>query len=143
MIGLSGAVRTLRLHIKGTIANSVPTSRSGTERLREWKSLVASCVKDLRGARRWDPEDNFAITLGLSFCPSLHGNQRLDVENFIKPILDALAAGLFCDEETNPQDIERWDYDDSNFSILLIHRLADANREKDEGIAVWVSARPS
>lgn len=42
-----------------------------------------------------------------AFHMGSHGNQRLDIENFIKPTLDALAAGLFCPNQTNPREIAR------------------------------------
>ena len=72
-----------------------------------------------------------------------HGNQKnLDVENFIKPVIDALAAGLFCDPDQDPQEIAKWGFDDSNFRTLLIHRLDDATRRDDEGVAISVSSGP-
>ena len=64
----------------------------------------------------------------------------LDVENFVKPVVDGLAAGLFCDNDTDPNHIELWNYDDSNFNTLLIHRLEDARRPEDEGIAISISS---
>jgi hypothetical protein len=78
----------------------------------------------------------------MTFHPGNHGNRPLDAENFIKPILDALAAGLFCDNQTEPMDIEHWNYDDSNFNTLLVHRLDDALNPRDEGTAIAVSSRP-
>ena len=142
VIELPDATHGLCLSIMGQIANSISTGQSAGEHLREWKKLVASQVKDSRGVEKWNPNNSFAISLGLSFCPALHGNQALDVENFIKPIIDALAAGLFCEADTDPQDIQHWSYDDSNFSTLLIHRLPDADRPENEGIAVCVSSKP-
>ena len=44
----------------------------------------------------------------------------MDVDNFVKPIIDALAAGLFCDPQIDPNNIPHWNYDDSNFNTLLI-----------------------
>ena len=66
----------------------------------------------------------------------------MDVDNFIKPIIDALAAGLFCDVDIDPQDIPRYNYDDSNISTLLIHRLANADRRENEGVVIYVSSKP-
>ena len=104
---------------------------------------MASGVKEVRGAAAWNPAGNFAISLGLSFHLPSHGNQKnLDVENFIKPVIDALAAGLFCDPGQDPQEIAEWRYDDSNFRTLLIHRLDDATRSDDEGVAISASSGP-
>lgn len=133
----------LCLPIFGYIANSVPTSDSGKKRLDGWKPLITSEVKDARGGRAWSSQDFYTITLGFSFNinSGWHGYRSLDVENFIKPVIDALAAGLFCDEQTEPYTITRWNFDDSNFNTLLIHRLPDAPTQQDEGIAICVSAK--
>ena len=78
--------------------------------------------------------------MSFKFNPKKHGNQRLDVENYVKPVVDAIAAGLFCPPETEPKNITNWNYDDSNFNTLLIHRLPDANDPQSEGIAVCISS---
>ena len=127
----------LRLPVTGTIINSV-TERK--ESLQAWKVKIASEVKAARETP-WNPGNDYAITLFLSFHPANHGNRPLDVENYIKPIIDALAAGLFCDPQTDPNDIPHWNYDDSNFNTLLIHRLPDATAPDKEGIAICASAR--
>ena len=127
----------LCLPIIGYIVNSI-TERK--DKLRDWKLQIASEVKVARGGRVWTPNHRFAISVGFSFNPRNHGYQPLDVENFVKPVIDALAAGLFCDQETDPSNIQRWDYDDSNFNTLLVHRLFDASNPRDEGIAVCVSS---
>ena len=141
VIELPDAVCTLCLPITGhRIVNSV---ENNPRRLIGWKRLVASRVKEKRGREQWDSRDRFAITVGLSFSPEYHGGKRrLDVDNFIKPIIDALAAGLFCDAATDPQGIQKFDYDDSNFNTLLIHRLANADRRENEGVVIYVSSKP-
>ena len=141
VIKLPGAARTLCLSITGErIVNSV---ESNTPLLTNWKRLVASRVKERRGPTMWDPRDSYAITVALSFCPDYHGGNRdLDVDNFAKPIIDALAAGIFCDDDTDPQEIRRFNYNDSNFSTLLIHRLPNADQRDNEGIAVYASSKP-
>jgi hypothetical protein len=78
------------------------------------------------------------VTLGLSFHPGSHGNQSLDVENFIKPTLDAVAAGLFSANSVSLETLSRWHHDDSNFNHLLIHRLGDARDSSSEGGALFV-----
>ena len=143
VIGISDASRVAPLRVFGEIGNSVPTSERGKKVLQAWKVKVASDVRVKRGDMPWDPEDRSVVTLGFSFCPELHGGprQRLDVENYIKPTLDALAAGLFSELGEDLASIPRWDYDDSNFSTLLIHRLPDASSAADEGVVIFVSAK--
>jgi len=97
-------------------------------------------TKRLRGASSWNPADGYAITIGFSLCPRAHGNQKLDIENFVKPSVDALAAGLFCGAEVDAAQIQRYDYDDSGFTHLLVQRLSDAPSEEEEGAAFCVSA---
>ena len=142
VIALPDAARSLQRHVSGVIINSITDGPRGRERQQLWKVSVASGVKAERGAEPWSPQDSYAISLSFRFHPGNHGNRPLDVENFVKPVVDALAAGLFCPAEQNPQDIKGWKFDDSNFNTLLLRRLEDAQSREDEGIAICVSARP-
>ena len=132
--------RSLTLPVSGFIANSISTTRTGKARLDKWKAEVMSAVKAKRGGREWNSNAKFAISIGFRFNMANHYNRKLDVENFLKPVVDALAAGLFCDNETDAKDVRIWNYDDSNFDTLLIHRLPDAPRRDGEGVAICVSA---
>ena len=125
------------LQVTGEIINEF--TEKATKKA-EWKRSIASEVKAMRGDAPWDPRDNYAISLALKFCPDNHGHQRLDVENYVTPIVDAIAAGLFCDRSADPFTIEYWNFDDSNFDTLLIHRLPDSDDPAAEGIAMYVSA---
>ena len=127
--------------VKGIIGNFAATSDRGKRLYQEWKRLVASKAKSLRGTTAWNPESLYCITCGFIFHMPSHGNRKLDVENFIKPTLDALAAGLFCSEDQDPNKIERYDYDDSNFRFMFIQRLADAKSENDEGVVINISVQ--
>lgn len=124
--------------VPGTIINSITEHK---EKLRRWKRTVASSIKKARGGAPWDPCRFYAITLEFRFHPANHGYQSLDVENFLKPVIDAVAAGLFCEKEEDPLKIEHWNYDDSNFRTLLIHRAADPLSAHQEGVHVFVSVR--
>ena len=128
----------LHLEVRGEIVNEFTDN---TQKKLEWKRQLASAVRGSRGEDPWAPGDTYAISLALRFHPGYHGGptQDLDVENYVKPIVDAIAAGLFCDPQTDPFAIDRWDYDDSNFNTLLVHRLPDADLPEDEGVTVFVS----
>ena len=123
--------------IQGTIVNFI------AERPKQqvWKRTVASVIKTARDGSPWDPRDLYAVTLQFRFHPDNHGNQELDVENYVKPVVDAVAAGLFLKAEKDPNEIEMWDFPDSNFRTLLIHRVADPEDKYGEGVHVSVSAR--
>ena len=104
-----------------------------------WKAKIASAVREKRGAKHWCADDEYAISLTMRFHLGTHGGQKLDADNFVKLILDAIAAGLFS--SSNPSVSESWDFPDYNFKTLLIHRLPDAATCCYEGIAVCVSVR--
>ncbi len=128
----------LELRVSGEIVNSI-TERKDAQL--DWKRRIASEVREARGGGPWDAGQRYAISLAMRFCPALHGHRSdFDVENFVKPVLDGLAAGLFSPPGQDPRAIKRFDYDDSNFSTLFIHRLPDAARPEDEGVAISVSA---
>ncbi|MCY4581358.1 MAG: hypothetical protein OXE50_00945 [Chloroflexi bacterium] len=127
----------LSVRVNGSAINSI-TERA--QALQAWKVRVASAVKAVRGGEPWKTADTYAVTLAFTFYPPNHGNQRLDLDNFVKPVIDALAAGLFCPAQINPRDIPRWDYDDSNFNTLLVQRLPDATTMGGEGVTVSVSS---
>lgn len=123
----------LALLVLGEIVNEF-TNRA--VRKRDWKVHVAQAVKEARGAVPRDPGDEYAISLAFRFHPGFHGGPKrtLDVENFVKPVLDAVAAGLFCDPDTEPDAIERWEYDDSNFTTLFVHRLPTLRTPRKRGL---------
>ena len=67
----------------------------------------------------------------------------MDVENFIKPTIDAMAAGLFCTNDQDISAIDRYDYDDSNFRHLFVQRLDDTATPTEEGVGICVSVAGS
>lgn len=134
-------VLRLAVPVIAPIGNSIATSASGKTRTAAWKVAVASAVKAGRGHASFKPDSIYSVSLGFSFNPVAHGNQPLDVENFMKPTLDALAAGLFCEESRDPASITRFAYDDSNFRYLFVHRLPDAPSAQTEGAGIVVSIR--
>ena len=132
----------LALLVLGEVLNEFT---SNARKKRDWKLQVAEAVKEARGTGPWDPGDDYAISLAFRFHPGFHGvpNRSLDVENFVKPVLDAVAAGLFCAPDILPDAIPRWDYDDSNFSTLFVHRLPATPDSGAGGVAVFVSSGQS
>jgi hypothetical protein len=140
---LDGHSQILALPVHGIIGNTIAERGKGSHRTVSWKLKIGNAVKSARGSDKWASNDRYAITLGFAFHPKSHGNQPLDVENFIKPTLDALSAGLFCDQDVDLSLLEGWKYDDSHFNHFLVHRLFDAATAGQEGVAVFVSAARS
>lgn len=142
----SAGAPALTIPVSGKIINSV-VDKPRQPQQQAWKAEIASAVKAARGGQ-WNSEAKFAVSIGFRFNidSGWHGYgkggapRKLDVENFLKPVVDALAAGLFCGEATDPRRIQQWDYDDSNFDTLLIHRLPDAPTPQGEGVGICVSA---
>lgn len=122
--------------VQGIIVNAFVTPGQ-----RHWKRTVASAIKRARGGSPWDPRDFYAVTLEFRFHASNHQNQELDVENYVKPVVDAVAAGLFLEAEKDPSEIQTWAFPDSNFRTLLIHRAPDPKDRSGEGVHVSVSVR--
>ena len=125
----------------GVIGNSITTSLQGKQRTAEWKVRVAGAVRAARPANTPGQPERYAITVGFSFHLPSHGNQELDIENFMKPTLDAIACGLFGAADLDHTAVARWHFDDARFAHLLVHRLPDAETEASEGAAIFISAR--
>ncbi len=127
--------------VHGMIANFTPSSVQGRERLKNWKRKIAIQVKSKR-SQLYNPDDTYAVSIGMKFHTPLHGEQKLDLDNFSKPIIDAIAAGLFCKENEDPRKFERYNqFDDSNFKHIFLDRLVDAKQENEEGITIIVSKK--
>ena len=116
--------------VRGPIINSFPGGRQGSARRawnearQAWKEKVTRAVKDERGGAQWIPEHLYAVTLQFRFHPR---PTPLDVDNFVKPVLDGLRDGLCVD--------------DSNFRTLLIRRLPDLPDDKEpEEVRLFVSS---
>jgi len=123
--------------IRGRIINSVVDSPKKQELL-NWKQRIAKAIFDSRNGQEFSPDNHYTISLSLKFCPSLHGNLKLDVENYIKPILDGIAAGLFCSTEQNPAQITKFDFDDSNFDKFFVEKLPNGLEERDELVIITI-----
>lgn len=131
--------RRILIPVHAIIGNAVPTSVGGRATLLNWKRQVAQAAKVARSGTRLDSPQSLSVSAGFTFHRPTHGNQTLDVENFLKPTFDGLAAGLFCDEDTDCSLLERFAYDDSGFRYLFVHRLPDAVASSDEGAGIVVS----
>ena len=119
VLRFNGEAKTVSTSVKGPVIHS-----KHREKLRKWREEVTCAVEAERGGAPWIPEDRYAVTLQFRFCR--HENEILDVDNYIKPVLDGLAEGLCVD--------------DSNFRILLIHRLPNAETPEEEGVRLFVSS---
>ena len=117
-------------------------------KLRRWKEDVACAVKANRGDQ-WCSKNSkhlYAVTLQFRFCQRSHPSHEGDLDNYVKPVLDGLAAGLFLEEKKDPRDRHHLPtfavhhgVDDSNFRILLIRRL-DVKAEEEEGVCIFISS---
>ncbi len=130
----------LTVRVSGFIANSVTDRGKPREKALSWKREVAAQVKARRGSTPWPEARLYAISLGFSFRPGSHGGGAFDVENYLKPVLDGVAAGLFCSNEVATSSIVSFSFNDSGFHHLLVQRLRDASSAHLEGVALAVAA---
>ncbi len=127
--------------IYGMIANFTPSTPTGRKRLQDWKRKISIQIRSRR-ERIEDPKSTFAITVGMKFHTHLHGEQNLDLDNYSKPIIDAIAAGLFCNEKEDLSKITNYNqFDDSNFRHLYVERLSDAKEPSEECVVIVVSCK--
>lgn len=132
---------THRIHLPvlGIIGNSVPTSANGKAVTLSWKRTVAAAAKQARGEGPLESKASYAVSASFSFHPGSHGHQGLDVENFLKPTFDGLAAGLFCAPNVDCLRLERFAYDDTGFRHLYVYRQPDAASASQEGVGIIIS----
>lgn len=139
-VKFSGRKNILSIIILGMIANVSPNTKGGRQRLQLWKRKIAIDTKLHRGNVVFNPDNQYALSIGMKFHPYTHGNQKLDLDNFIKPIIDGIAAGLFSNDGENLSQLSKYNqFDDSNFQFIFMERLPDAKAESQEGISVIVS----
>lgn len=126
-----GEIIVQHLLVSGEIVNSVCTR----EKALPYKRKVAKTIRAVTCEH--SPNSIYAISLSMKFCPLIHGHRELDVDNFLKPLLDGIAAGLFCDTEID--SIEYFGFDDSNFIKLYVERLSNTLRPDEEGVIITIS----
>ena len=137
------ASKRARALVVGTVTRySRETRKTGA--FDNWRRKVAAKVKADRGAVPWEVGGGYTISLALRLdLHKNHNNNDGDLDNFAKPIIDAIAFGLFCPAEVDPLTTKNWkDYNDrsSTFGTLFVHRLPDSCDEP-EGVAIYVSRR--
>jgi hypothetical protein len=127
----------IRVIVHGKIMNSVGDGAKYKAKAKSWKQRIAKAVGEKRKGVQ-NPKMLYAISVTMHFHPATHGNQELDAENFLKPILDATAAGLFADENKKPEELHDFRYDDSNFENVYFDRMW-VDRKQDELIIITIS----
>ena len=139
MVRYTGETRSLVVAIDGVVRNSIPNTQKARAELHEWKRRVTQAVGGRRGARPWNPHDMYTVSLALRFHLPNHHNREVDIDNYCKPVLDAVAAGLF---DPAPNDVTGWrGYPEHRFRTLLVHRLRDGADPAQEGVVIAVSTR--
>jgi hypothetical protein len=128
----------VKTFVSGKIINSVPSSNSDKELSVPWKRKVAKSIYDSMIRGKNDPDDFYAVSLSMRFYPKDTKGQKLDVENYAKPIIDGIAKGLFSNDP-NFENVQKFNEDDSNFRYLYIERIQDATNESERGVKIVVS----
>ncbi len=121
---------------KREVVNSVVDSKR-SETLRAWKLKVATTVRE---NRRFETDPIPAvISVAFMMCSENHGGRDYDIENFVKPVIDGVAMGLWGNLDAVRNDPSlRFDADDSVFSSIYLQNcpvtLPDA-----EGVYIVVA----
>ena len=105
---------------------------------REWKLKVADAVRHARSLAT--PPVSSAVSIAFFICPANHWSHRYDIENFVKPVIDGVAMGLWGDLDrvrTDPAAL--FDADDSVFRSIYVE-VCDVEDSLAEGAFVTVSA---
>jgi len=123
----------LKKVIRGKIINSITQHKI---ELLNWKQKIAENISKAKIIAEPKAYSIYAVSLSFRFHQKHHSSNKLDVENYIKPVIDGIAAGLFS---KNPKSITKFNFDDSNFKHLLIEKLDSPLNPSDEGIAIVVT----
>jgi Holliday junction resolvase RusA-like endonuclease len=137
----------LCLAVFGEIASWAPgNDHEKRKKWQEWHVKISRKVNAKRGDAPWADYNDYAISLGMAFKrPNSRG--KLDVDNHIKPIVDAINA--FPEKKEMPNLGNRWTFDDSKFTTVLAHKLPDPGNSlsgsgislrEEEGIVICISS---
>jgi hypothetical protein len=120
------------------IMNSVVSSKNA-DLLYAWKVKIADCINNIKTM----PVSTKAAAISITFFfyRPLHGNKDLDIENFVKPVIDGIAKGLFSKnwpQEKQQEGKVHFNEDDSIFKKIYLE-YHDHIEELKEGlyITVW------
>ena len=126
--------RTLVVRAEGEIVNETGQN----EKLDRWRREVMSAVQRARRGKSWNSNDEYAVSIGLRLHLGDHGESSFDIDNYTRPTINAIAAGLFSDAA--PEDLGSWNFPGANFRTLLVRRLPDTDDTSKEGAAIFVSS---
>jgi len=124
-------------HGRREVINSVVGSNKA-KALRDWKLEVAETI---RKSRRFETGPIPAVlSIAFLMCSENHGNREYDIENFVKPVIDGIAMGLWGDLDAVRNDSSvRFDADDSVFRSLYFE---DCPVESPNAEGVYIAVFP-
>lgn len=122
------------------VINSIVASAK-KEQLNRWKHSVADEInKKILGPVRIK---HAAVSLSFFFSVPLRGKRSFDAENFIKPVLDGIAKGLFAkdwNKECGQAKI-KFNEDDSVFRQVYFERHDVKDSHEGVFVTVWKADR--
>lgn len=122
------------------VVNSIVASAK-KEQLNRWKHSVADEInKKTSGPVRIK---RAAVSLSFFFSVPLRGRRSFDAENFIKPVLDGIAKGLFAKDwhKECGQAKTRFNEDDSVFRQVYFERHDVKDSHEGVFVTVWETSR--
>jgi hypothetical protein len=119
------------------VINSVVSSKNA-DLLYSWKIKIADNINKLKiSPISLEPA---SVSVSFFFYKPFHGNRDFDIENFIKPIIDGAAKGLFSKDweaEKVKEEKVHFNEDDSIFKKIYLE-YHDYIEESKEGIYITV-----
>lgn len=106
--------------------------------LRDWKLEVSETIRKFR---RYETEPMPAVrSVAFLMHPVNHGNREYDIENFVKPVIDGIAMGLWDDlDRVRDEPSARFDEDDTVFRSLYFE---DCPVESPDAEGVYIAVFP-
>lgn len=126
-------IEGLKRDHKHVVINSITEDK---EAHYKWKLKIAQEIMSI--SRPSIQAQNATISLSFLFNPEFHGNRHFDVDNFIKPVIDGVAKGLFGNLiNRNSKGKTRFNEDDSVFRWIYLERHDTNSNHEGVYITVW------
>ena len=117
------------------IINSVVSSNK-RQLLYNWKYEIA--VKMYKHNKH-PLGEKAALSITFFFSKELRGNRKFDLDNYVKPVIDGIAKGLFS-KDWKPEEKQkkvRFNEDDSIFKKIYLESHEIKGKKEEVHITIW------
>jgi len=117
------------------VINSV-VSPNKKQLIRAWKYKIANNIYK----KKKPLLDKLAVlSITFFFCKKIRGNRKFDLDNYVKPVIDGIAKGLFSKDwkREKKQEKVRFGEDDSIFKKIYLESHEIEGKNEKIHITVW------